>query len=65
MPQEDFTPEEKAFLEETMFRWISMGLVSYDDTDLTKQLRRELEKRKFVVNRKGQTTTVFAKVQTN
>lgn len=65
MPQKDFTAEEKAFLEDTMFRWISMGLVSYDNAELTKQLAAELKKRDFVVNRRGQTTTVFAKVQTN
>ncbi len=65
MLQKDFTAEEKAFLNATMFRWISMGLVSYDNTDLTKQLETELASRNFVVNRRGQTTTVFAKVQTN
>lgn len=65
MQQRDFTAEEKAFLGDTMFRWIGMGLISYDDIDLTKQLATELKKRNFVVNRKGQTTTVFAKVQTN
>ena len=55
----EFTSEEKRFLGSTEFRWIRMDSVSYKDRDLGPSLKTELEKRGFVVCRKGVSTTEY------
>lgn len=54
-----FTSEEKRFLGSTEFRWIRMDAVSYNDRDLEPSLKAELDKRGFVVCRKGLSTTEY------
>lgn len=54
-----FTAEEKRFLGDTDYRWIGIGIVSYDNTELTTKFRKELEKRGFKIHRTGLNTTVF------
>lgn len=60
-PKQEFSIEEKVFLGDTAYRWIGIGLVSYDNVELTKELRAELEERGLKITREGRYTTVFCK----
>lgn len=62
MGRNEFTSEEKNFLGKTPFRWISMGKVSYNDTDLTEDLTEKLKVHGLSISRKGQYTTEYVKI---
>lgn len=58
---QEFTLEEKTFLGDTSYRWIGIGIVSYDDVDLNEDLKSKLKERGFTIKRKGVKTTVYEK----
>lgn len=57
----EFTAEEKIFLGGTPFRWIGICKVSYNDSDLTKELENALNQIGLRVSRKGTYSTEFVK----
>ena len=61
MQKKEFTAEDKKFLGDTPFRWIRISSVSYEDSELTPELREQLEMKGYVVCRKGAYTTEFCK----